>query len=228
MNGFVQSFLDFVKYLSQVLPLEVFVFVGSIIEELVGPIPSPLIMTSAGSLALSQQRGFAYLLLLALLGSAGKMVISVGLYYLGDKAEHIVVHKFGKYLGIQQSSIDQLRSYFSKDWKDDAILFLLRAIPIFPTGSVSIVCGVLRLRWQGYIIASTLGFIVRGMIYLAIGYYGLESLKEGIGIVGSNELLIIGGAIIVFGLVFALFRNERVQKYVQKIQDKYSKKDSSS
>lgn len=209
MSEFFASFVSFIHYLAQILPLELFVFFGSMIEEIVGPIPSPLIMTTGGSLAQSKHLPAFYLLLLAVLGSLGKILVSYGLYYLGDKAEDVVVGKYGKYLGVQQSSIDKLRSYFSQNWKDDVVLFLLRSIPIFPTGTVSIVCGVLKYPMRSFLTISAIGFVVRGMIYLVIGYYGLESIKELFSTITVSETILLFASAALFAILFVVFKKRQ-------------------
>jgi len=45
--------LTWIEGLSVLVPLELFVLIGSIIEELFSPIPSPLITTTAGFLVAS-------------------------------------------------------------------------------------------------------------------------------------------------------------------------------
>ncbi|OGM24943.1 hypothetical protein A2627_03180 [Candidatus Woesebacteria bacterium RIFCSPHIGHO2_01_FULL_39_28] len=50
----MNQIISHIKTLANTTPLDLFVFVGPILEEIIAPIPSPLVMTTAGTLAHSQ------------------------------------------------------------------------------------------------------------------------------------------------------------------------------
>lgn len=160
------------------VPLEVFVVVGSLVEEIVAPIPSPSILTLAGSIALSQQKTIVFLIWLAILGSIGKTLGGWVLYWIGDKAEDIITMKWGKFFGISHKHIEHLGNKFHKGHKDIILLTFLRCLPIFPSAPISIGCGVIRLPIKIYLLGTFLGTIVRGFIYIYLGYSGVELLKS--------------------------------------------------
>lgn len=177
-------FVQFFIWLTQTLeafatkvPLEVFVVIGSLVEEIVAPIPSPSILTLAGSIALSQEKTLLFLVWLAVLGSIGKTLGGWVLYWIGDKAEDIITHKWGKFFGISHKHIEQLGERFHKGHKDIILLTFLRSIPIFPSAPISIGCGVIKLPIKVYLLGTFLGTIVRGFIYIYLGYSGVELLK---------------------------------------------------
>ena len=45
----MDKIIDYIQNFSEIFPLEWFVFLGGIVEEVIAPIPSPVIMTFAGS-----------------------------------------------------------------------------------------------------------------------------------------------------------------------------------
>jgi membrane protein DedA with SNARE-associated domain len=185
-----KMFLEF----SRSVPLEWYTFVGSIIEEIIGIIPSPLVLTLAGSLALSSGKSVTYLFLLGLVGALGKTLAGWFLYFAADKAEDIVIGKFGKWVGVSHSTIESLGKKFGKGKRDDWAIFLSRAIPIIPSAAVSVVCGAIRINLKTYLIASFLGNYVRNMIYIYLGYSGLEQTEQilsGIDGVGSVVKVLI-------------------------------------
>jgi membrane protein DedA with SNARE-associated domain len=139
-----EMFLEF----SRSVPLEWYTFIGSVIEEIIGIIPSPLVLTLAGSLALSSGKGIAYLFLLGLVGSLGKTLAGWFLYFAADKGEDIVIGKFGKWVGVSHETVEQIGKKFGKGKRDDVAIFLSRAIPIFPNAAVSVVCGAIRVDPQ--------------------------------------------------------------------------------
>ncbi len=165
------------------MPLPLFTFAGAFIEELIAPIPSPVVMTLAGSLAQSQGQVFTYLLWLALIGAVGKTIGSLVLYVIIDKADNWFLDRFGKFLGISAAGVESIGKYFNKGWRDDLLLILLRALPIIPTAPVSIGCGLIKLNLKTYLRGTFIGVLLRNSIYLYFGYTSvgaLASLNDGL------------------------------------------------
>lgn len=175
MHSFHQIEL-LVKAYATLLPLDIFVCIGSFLEESIPPIPAPLIMTTAGSLSLSQGHGWIFLVWLAVAGSLGKLFASWIYYVLGDTFEDVVVGKYGKFIGIDHRDVESIGKKFQGGWRDDIGLFLFRAVPIFPSVSVSIVCGIIRLRMRSFLVATFLGTVVKNLLYLYAGYGGMAAV----------------------------------------------------
>jgi len=202
MSGIIQPFIDALHQLSQIFSLPWFTFFGAMIEEVIAPIPSPLVMTLAGSLAASEKAPWTYLGLLALIGAIGKTIGSLLIYVIADKGEDLIMGKFGKYLGVTHKEVEIIGRHLNKGWKDDLVIFLLRAVPIMPTAPVSIVCGLIKVKIRTYITSTFLGTLVRNIFYLYLGFTSigaLESLNEGI-----DSLEKIGYLILLILVVAAL------------------------
>lgn len=177
------SIITWLEGLAQEVPVAWFIAVGAFVEELVAPIPSPLVMTLGGSIAKSQDSGMLTLLLLAIIGAAAKTLGSFIIYFISDKAEDIIITKFGKFFGVSHDDTEGLGKFFGKGVRDDVAVFLLRALPIMPTAPVSVIAGLIKLDLKTYLGATFLGLIVRNLIYLYLGYtsvQALESLSEGL------------------------------------------------
>jgi membrane protein DedA with SNARE-associated domain len=166
------------RHLSTQVPLEVFAFLGSFLEEIIPPIPAPLVMTTAGSLALAQHHGWPFLFWVAVTGAAGKLIASWVFYMAGDKLEDAVVRRFGRFLGVRHEDIEGIGRRFTGGWKDELVLFALRAIPLFPTVMVSIVCGIIRFNPATFLLATFLGTVVKNMLFLYAGYAGMHALAS--------------------------------------------------
>lgn len=211
MSNIIEYFTHLLQSVANFVPLPVFAFVGALVEEVIAPIPSPLVMTFTGSLAAANSASLFYIFVLALIGSVGKTLGSWIVYVVTDKAEDIVVGKFGKFIGVSHKQIEQIGSLLNNGIRDDVILFLLRAIPIIPTAPVSVICGVIKLNMRTYLVSTFFGTLVRNMIYLYLGYTGvgaLASLNEGFE---SWEKL---GYLIIFllfaaGVAFMYFKRSR-------------------
>lgn len=171
------------KEMAQVVPLPVFVTVGGIVEEIVAPIPSPLVATLAGSITASQGQGVVYLLLLCALATFAKTIGASLFYVLGDKLEHLAVPRFGRYIGVTHSDIETLRARLSGTWKDEVTLLIIRSIPVMPSTPVSLVCGILKIKFRTFLLTTYAGFFIRNMVFFTLGYTGLsaaESLMTGL------------------------------------------------
>lgn len=195
------------------LPLDVFSFLGSFIEEVIPPIPAALIMTTAGSLSFTQNYPWLFLFWLAIAGSLGKTLASWIFYVLGDKFEDIVVVKFGKFVGIRHKDVESLGKRFSGGWGKGVGFFLFRCVPIFPSVSVSIVCGIIRLNMRIFILATFFGTIVKNLMYLYAGYAGLQALHFLIRKIHHINFWFGTVFIIVsFGLIYWLVRGKKKEK----------------
>ena len=178
MGDIFSSIESFLRVLSSAVPLEAFVFFGSLIEELVSPIPSTLIMGTAGSVAGASDHTVVFLLWLSLVGNTGKIIGSVFYYVLGDKLENVVVRRFGRYLGVTNEQIESLGKRFSGHWRDGVTLLVLRMLPFMPTTPVSLACGVIRMPMRTFFVATFLGNFIKDFFYLLIGYMGLVAIRD--------------------------------------------------
>jgi membrane protein DedA with SNARE-associated domain len=182
MGEFINYVIGILHDLAQVLPLPIFTAVAAFVEEVIAPIPSPLVMTLAGSLAASAGDPIGSLLLLALVGGIAKTFGSWIVYLLADVGEDLIVGRFGKYLGISHEEVEAFGSHLNKGRRDGLVIFLLRAVPIIPTAPVSLVAGLIKLHMRTYLIYTFLGTLVRSLIYLYFGFTSMQAasrLSEG-------------------------------------------------
>ena len=195
-----------IEALANTIPLGVFAFVGSILEEIIAPIPSPLVMTTAGTLAYTQNHTLFYLLWLALAASIGKTIGSWLFYILADKAENLVLTRFGKTLGISHKEVENIGRHFNGTWKDDVILLIVRALPIMPTTPVSLVCGFIKLNQRTYLRSTFIGYFIRSFTFLYLGYTGMATYGTALGNIGNIEsfmkIALAFGLIILLGWIF--------------------------
>ncbi len=166
------------RHLSEVVSLPWFVLIGSFVEEVISPIPSLLVMGTAGTIAFAQGMGISYLLFLSLSGNIGKTAGAYIYYVIGDKLEDMVVPRYGKYFGVTHREIERIGKKFTGGWQDALILFLLRVLPFLPTTPVSISCGILKMRLSEYITITFVANFIKDFVYLLVGYAGLSMLHR--------------------------------------------------
>lgn len=196
-----ESFTNALVALSHSMSVEAFTFVGSFVEEVVAPIPSPIVMTAAGSIAHAQGHPFMYLFVLSGIGAAGKTLGAIIVYGVSRIAGNVFVDKFGRFFGVSHADIDRLRVKLDGGVKDFALVTFFRALPIMSSAVVSIGCGVLRIGFWTYLIATIVGTVIRDFFYLYVGYSGVAAYQAMVGGFESIDDL----TEIAFGLAVVAF-----------------------
>lgn len=206
----IEKLISLLEQLAEHVPVELFAFFGSFIEELIAPIPSPVVMTLAGSMAATNGSAFWYLFVIAVIAAVGKTLGAIILYYIADKTEDVILSRAGKYIGITHKQVEQVGARFQGTAKDYATLLVIRSTPIIPSAPISLICGLIGLPKKLLIISTFFGTIVRDFIYLYIGFTGASAATEIIeGIEGASSIVTI-----ILGLIGAgIFAYIAYKKY---------------
>lgn len=179
----MDSIISYLENIAKIVPLEVFTIIGSFLEEVISPIPSPFVLTTAGTITKAQNNPLAYILFIAIIAAASKTVGGWLLYEVTDKLEDIFIPKFGKFFGITHENIEKIGKYFNGTRRDWVALFILRSIPVMPSSPISITCGFIKLNKKNFVVSTFFGSIIRSLFFLYLGYTGLaasESLAKGL------------------------------------------------
>lgn len=192
------------------LSLPWFVFIASIVEEIIAPIPSPTVMVLAGSAASLQSYGYMGLLLLVCIGAAGKTFGALTVYGIAYRAEDFVLRHFGKFFEVTQDDIGRLSAKIGTGLRAYCMLTFLRALPIMPSSLVSVGGGVLKVPVIIFAVSAFLGTLIRDGLYLYAGYVGTKAL--GILIAQSTHiesLVQYGVALfLVLGGIYFIYRKK--------------------
>jgi membrane protein DedA with SNARE-associated domain len=183
------------------------VFVGVIIESVIVPIPSPLIIMGAGFLLISPDQSFMQALppILLQIVLPGAIASTLGAYigyaigYYGGKP---LVDRWEKFLGFSWRDVESLERRFQAG-QVNTLIFFLRALPIFPLSVISAAAGLLRLPLNQFSLWTFYGTLPRCLLLAYLGW-GLgetyQQFAKGIdraeGIVSGILVLSILGAII--------------------------------
>lgn len=173
----IDQIITWLENLSQTINLQLFVVIGSFLEEIVAPIPSPFVMTTTAALAQAQNYVFLQLALIILVASVAKTISSCLIYLAADKLEDLVVDRLGKYIGVSHKLIEQIGGFLTGTWVDDFLMILARALPFIPTSLVSVGAGVIKYSKKSFIITTFLGVIIRNSFYLWVGYVGWHQIE---------------------------------------------------
>lgn len=151
------------------------VFFLSLIEEIVAPVPSSLVLMAAGFFLIPHSLSFGEIALPALLkvvlpASLGLTLGALFVYsvaYLGGKP---FIVRWGKLFGITWEKLEHAEARFVKGGADEAIIFGLRAVPITPNFLISAVCGIVRYPMKEFIVLTFLGNAVRAILMSLVGW----------------------------------------------------------
>ena len=151
------------------------VFVGVMIEQIIVPIPSPLIIMGAGAILILPNLSIpdAFLQILWIIVLPGAIASTLGSYigymisFYGGKA---LVLRFQRFLDVDWDEIGNLEKRFQG--KMEALsIFLSRAIPVFPISLVSIFAGLLRIPLKTFTVYTFLGSIFRCLFLAFVGWW---------------------------------------------------------
>ncbi|SPL69371.1 Inner membrane protein YqjA [Acinetobacter stercoris] len=171
------------------------------------PIPSEIIMPSAGFSA-SQGQLTLYGVILA--GSSGSLIAAALLYWIGYQFSHDSIFKYvdryGKYIFIQQKDIQKALVFFEK--YGHRIVFFGRMIPAVRS-LISIPAGMSRMPFWKFMFYSALGTIIWTTFLACIGYYFGQNKILMDKIISHLSLVIITLAVIfIICYLYRKFKNK--------------------
>jgi membrane protein DedA with SNARE-associated domain len=151
------------------------VFIGVIIEQIIVPIPSPMIVMGAGAILIPAELSIpsAFLQILWVIVLPGTIASTLGSYigylisYYGGKA---LVVRYQRFLGVDWKEIENLEKRF-QGRKEALSIFFSRAIPVFPISLVSIFAGLLRIPVRPFTFYTFLGSIFRCLFLGFVGWW---------------------------------------------------------
>lgn len=196
------------------------VFLASVIEEIVVPIPSTVIQTGAGFFFLSDISFgwhalwilFSRIVLPSALGTTLGSLVIYGLVYWGGMP---LVHRFGRYFFVTPAKVqrahDAVMRYASLRWA----FFILRFIPLLPNVFIAAAAGFIRLPLSTYLWTTFFGMAVRATYLGATGWiagnaYQSSAAEHSIfGMFLWLALGIIAATVIVGGIVVYVKKRAR-------------------
>ena len=181
------------------------VFTGSILEQIVTPIPSSLVVLgssfiimrgtvlSAGSLEIM----FFNITLPAALGVTLGSLLYYGICY---KIGTPFVERAGKYMGVSVEDLENVEKRVKESKYENLFLFAARCIPVIPSIAISLFCGMIRYNPRKYVLITFSGALVQASILGIIGWqFGnfYLTISESLSFIDNLILVIIVLAVII-------------------------------
>ena len=183
------------------------VFVGVMLEQIIVPIPSPLIVMGAGAILIDPSiswlqaagKTIFVIVLPGMIASTLGSFIGYGIGYWGGKP---LVTKCQKWLDLTWEDIEKMEVKFRQGKNEAWSMILLRAIPVFPLSLVSVFGGLIRMQAVPFGFYTLLGSAIRCFILGLIGWRVGETYYQMAHQLNSFETLVSAGILLVcFGIL---------------------------
>jgi membrane protein DedA with SNARE-associated domain len=207
----IHSFINFIEQI--VLPMGALgVFFAEIIEEVVVPIPSALVLLTSGFIFLKGDFGIEILkslfFTIAIPGALGLTLGSLVIYYLSFYGGKPLIEKFGTFFGIEWKEVLEFDEKMNKSKYDEFLFVFARIVPVVPSSLVAIFSGVTRMPVRKYVVLTLVGSFIKAIAYGLVGYlvgdlYRTYALK----IAEIEKYGLIGFAIVfTFFILYRIYR----------------------
>lgn len=136
------------------------VLVGMFLESSVLPIPSELVLISAGALQIPIGS-------IVVFGSLGSTLGSAVGYFIGRYGGRPFIDAYGKYFFITREKLLEAERWVQK--YGNVTVFLSRLIPFVPFKVFSVSAGILRMSFPPFLLYTFLGMLPRSLILASLG-----------------------------------------------------------
>lgn len=178
-----------------------------ILESMIFPIPSELVMPFAGFLIAEGKMTFFWVVFSSIIGSLIGSLLS---YYIGFKGGKKFLVKYGKYFLLNEEHLAKTEKWFSK--KGELTIFIGRFIPIV-RHFISIPAGFGRMNLKRFILYTAIGAGIWNSFLMYIGFVlgnNWESISHYSDYLSWGVLIIL----IIIGIYFVVKRlNKKSRKY---------------
>jgi len=181
------------------------IFLISIFEEVVAPIPLSFIILSAGfsvfdGVAISFAEVVRAILVIGLPAALGAT--------LGSLVWYGVSYRYGKALLTHRSvrrwvswdDVVRIQRYFARGRSDELLLVVLRSMPLVPGIGLSVLCGLLRFPLKEYVICTFLGFFIWASVLAVMGWRFGEVYMQVARHFVFGQYLFIGIILVLIGV----------------------------
>jgi membrane protein DedA with SNARE-associated domain len=182
------------------------IFLAMLIEGILTPIPSELIMPFAGYLAYTGQLN---IVLVILVGSLGAACGSTVAYFLGRRLGRPFLDRFGRYFGLGPDSLCRADAWFGK-WGSYGIL-IGHALPGIRS-VISFPAGISRMDVRRFVLFTFIGATIWNSVLVTAGYLlGQYWIRFAESLDGWDIVILgVAGAAVLGYILYHRWRNAKL------------------
>ncbi len=151
------------------------VFVATLLEEVIAPIPSPIVSLAGGFFLIAPNSSLLEACVEAALTIGLPVALGIsmgsslvyGICFFGGKS---MIERYGKLLGLSWADVEKAEERLVRGNWDEVILLLARVLPILPGVAVSALCGIIRYRFVSFLSITFVGAFIRAFFLGIIGW----------------------------------------------------------
>ncbi|MHB1316578.1 MAG: DedA family protein [Minisyncoccota bacterium] len=190
------------------------VFIAEVIEEIVVPIPSSIILLGAGFIFLkgtfTLNLLWTLLFTIAIPAATGLTLGSFVIYILAYKGGKLFLDKYGNWVGIRWSDIESMNERFNSGNLDELSIIIARVFPIIPSVLIAVFCGLIRMPYKKYIYLTFVGAFFKALLLAIVGWQVGRFYIKYASIISRVENTVL--IIIILGVVsFILYRKRKLK-----------------
>lgn len=166
----MEFFDSFLVWIADLLGSHLYegIFLVSLLETIVPPIPTLAVLPAAGFLASQQGITLLGLIPMIILAAAGATIGASISYTIALKVGRLILLRYLKYVRISEKKLERVEIWFEKH--GDKTVFLGRLVPVMRE-LISIPAGLLKMRFLKFLIYTFAGSCIWSGITLLSGYY---------------------------------------------------------
>ena len=186
------------------------IFILMVLESMVFPLPSELVMPFAGFLAAQGTFNFTLVIIVSALGSIAGSLLS---YYMGYYGGNRLVIKYGKYLLLDLSDLKRTEDFFQKH--GEKTIFISRFIPVV-RHLISIPAGIGKMDLKKFCIYTIIGATIWNFILAYLGYILGKNWDK---VRHYSEFISITVAVLLFlGFIYLVYHHIKNKKKNRELQ----------
>jgi len=180
------------------------IFFLMMLESMVVPVPSELVMPFAGFLIEKGSFTFPLIILASTLGSiTGSLIF----YYVGKTGGHALVDRYGKYVLINHSDVKRTEEWFRK--RGELTVFFARLIPVV-RHLISLIAGIGKMEVKKFAFYTIIGAALWNGILAYLGFILGQHWEEVNKYTDQIDVIIV---IVIIGfVVYFVYRHLKKRK----------------
>jgi membrane protein DedA with SNARE-associated domain len=175
------------------------IFFLMMLESMIVPVPSELVMPFAGFLV--AQGSFSGIIVI-LVSTLGSITGSLIFYYIGKTGGYSLVQKYGKYVLVDTEDIKKTEKWFTK--RGDLTIFLARLVPVV-RHLISLIAGIGKMNVKKFTLYTILGAALWNGILTYLGFLLGQHWNEVSQYMENLDLVIV--ILLVVGCLYFVYRH---------------------